>query len=80
VMHVDFKVPSEHLLHGERFDAEMQIFHLHPGRRRLPTQSVLIRATDNGHNYYFDEALKAFEYVYDTHRGQCARKRRRERQ
>lgn len=78
-MHVDFKVPAEHLLNGRRYDAEMQIYHLHAGRRRMPTQAVLISATDDGYNYYFDEVLKAFEYVYENNRAQCARKIRRER-
>jgi carbonic anhydrase len=78
-MHVDIKVPAEHLLNGHRFDAEMQIYHLHPGRRRMPTQSVLIKATDDGYNSYFDAALTAFEYEYDNNRHQCAQKRRRER-
>jgi carbonic anhydrase len=78
-MHVDFKVPAEHLLNGKRYDAEMQIYHLHQDRRRMPTQVALISATDDGYNSYFDAALKAFEYVYENNRAQCARKIRRER-
>lgn len=80
LMHIDFKVPSEHMIHGQRFDAEMQIFHLHPGRRRTPTVSVVIQATPNGYNFYLQAALDAFEYVYNVHRAQCAAKQRRERQ
>jgi carbonic anhydrase len=71
VLHVDFKVPSEHVLEGERFDAEMQIFHVHAGRRRLAAHSVLIRARDNGYNYYFQEALDAFLEEYDRNRELC---------
>lgn len=80
VMHIDFKVTSEHLIQGKRYDAEMQIFHLHKDRRRMPTQSVLIEATDFGYNYYFDEAIKAFEYQYAVDSNRCANKKRRERQ
>jgi len=79
VMHIDFKVPSEHMIEGQRYDAEMQIFHLHPSRRRTPTVTVVIRATPNGYNYYLQPALDAFQYVYNVHRAKCSAKRRRER-
>lgn len=75
VTHIDFKVESEHMIWNEKFDAEMQIFHIHPGRRRLVAQSVLIRATPDGFNYYFDEALKAFQKEYDKNSAQCQRRR-----
>jgi hypothetical protein len=76
VLHVDFKVPSEHVLEGERFDAEMQIFHIHAGRRRLAAHSVLIRARDNGFNYYFQEALDAFLEEYDKNRELCMQRKK----
>jgi len=79
VMHIDFKVPSEHLIEGKRYDAEMQIFHLHTGRRRMPTQASLIQAVAGGYNYYFEEALKVFEYQHRYDQSLCDAKRRRER-
>jgi carbonic anhydrase len=79
-LHIDIKVPGEHRLSTERFDAEMQIFHIHPGRRRLPTLAVLIRAEEAGYNYYFQEALMAFQHEYDMNTAQCAIRQRRERQ
>ena len=72
MMHVDFKIPAEHRIYGEVFDAEMQIFHLHPGRRRLPAISVLIRVDPDGYNYYLQTAIDAFQYEYNLHRAQCA--------
>lgn len=74
VLHVDLKVPSEHTVRGERFDAEMQIVHLHPGNRRLATQAVLIKAQTGGFNYYFQEALKAFAKQYEDNRANCGRR------
>lgn len=76
-MHVDFKLPSEHRIYGEIFDAEMQIFHLHPGRRRLPAISVLIRADPNGYNYYLQTAIDAFQYEYNLHMAQCSNRVRK---
>lgn len=70
-LHVDFKVPSEHLLNGQRFDGEMQIYYLNPVNRRLAVQVALIKATNQGYNYYFEEALEAFEEQYDADKEAC---------
>lgn len=78
-MHIDFKVPSEHMIEGKRYDGEMQLYHLHPGRRRTPTVTVVMEAKPNGFNYYLQPALDAFQYVYNIHRAQCAAKQRRDR-
>jgi hypothetical protein len=77
-LHIDFKVPAEHSIWAEKFDAEMQIFHIHAARRRMPTQAVLIRAQDRGYNYYFQELLDAFQSQFDANSGRCALNRRRE--
>lgn len=74
VLHVDFKIPSEHTLKGARFDAEMQIFHLHAPNKRIAAQSVLIEATSSGYNYYFQEALKAFYRTFENNRERCRRR------
>jgi hypothetical protein len=78
-MHVDFKIPAEHRINGERFDAEMQIYQLHPGRRRVPAISSLIRVEPNGYNDYLQTAIDAFEYEYKIHRALCADNMRRNR-
>jgi carbonic anhydrase len=79
MMHVDFKIPAEHRIYGEVFDAEMQIFHLHPGRERLPAISVLIRVDPLSYNPYLQMAIDAFQFEYDKHKGQCADQVRRSR-
>ena len=58
----------------------MQIFHLHPGRRRIPAISVLIRTDPNAYNDYLQTAIDAFQYEYDLHKAQCASSLRRRRQ
>lgn len=80
MIHVDFKVPAEHTLRGETFDAEMQIFHLHYDNKRIAIQSVLIRAEKNKYNDYLQEALKAFQKQYDENMSACGRRMRARRQ
>jgi hypothetical protein len=57
----------------------MQIYQLHPGRRRVPAISSLIRVEPNGYNYYLQVAIDAFQYEYNLHRAQCADSMRRKR-
>lgn len=78
VLHVDFKTPSEHTINDKRFDGEMQIYHLHPSRRRLPAVSVMINSTDT-YNWQLQAILDQFQAVYDEHKALCATKTRRER-
>ena len=79
-VHVDFKIPSEHLINGNRYDAEMQVYHLHPDRKRTPTQATVIRATVDGYNWYFEGALRAFEYIYERDLALCSASQRRDRE
>jgi carbonic anhydrase len=79
VIHVDFKIPSEHLIYGERFDAEMQIFHLHPSRRRTPTVVALMKACTTCHNDYLQDVIDEFQITFDNHTAECATRMRRDR-
>lgn len=75
VTHVDFKVPSEHTIWGKRYDAEMQIYHIYESNKRVATQAVVIEAVEGGHNYYFQEALNAFQRQYNENRASCDQRR-----
>jgi carbonic anhydrase len=71
LLHIDFKVPSEHTINGTRFDGEMQMFYLHPGRHRTPVASVLMKATKLGFNIELQEALDHFQIAYDKDMAAC---------
>ena len=64
--HFDIKVPGEHTLEGEVFDAEIQIFHVHLDDGRFSSIGIPIRATNNGtFNQEFQFILDEFQAVYD---------------
>jgi carbonic anhydrase len=77
LLSIDIKIPSEHVVEGKRYAAEMQTFHLHPLRRRIAAWSVLIQAEPgpDSYNYYFDEALKTFQSEYDKNQEMCRQTR-----
>jgi carbonic anhydrase len=82
MLHIDFKFPAEHRINGQTFDGEMQIYHIHPGRKRLPVVSVLIKVYEDdyhddydhneGHNEYLQQVIDAYQYKYDNNMARCA--------
>lgn len=71
ILHIDFKVRGEHLIEGEAFDAEMQIFHIHKPNQRLAALATSIRASASGYNSYLQVALDAFRREYDKNQAKC---------
>mmetsp|Transcript_38112 Transcript_38112/g.92700 ORF Transcript_38112/g.92700 Transcript_38112/m.92700 type:complete len:620 (+) Transcript_38112:1-1860(+) len=70
--HFDIKVPGEHTLEGEVFDAEIQIFHVHLDDGRFSSIGIPIRATNNGtFNQEFQFILDEFQTVYDIDAEVC---------
>jgi hypothetical protein len=74
---LDVKVPGEHTIEGERFDAEIQMFHTHLVNARLSSIGIPVRARDDGHNEEFQAVLDEFQAVYDSDARECQLSRRR---
>lgn len=71
LLHIDFKVPSEHTIYGERFDGEMQLMYIHPKRRRSPSVAVPMKATKDGYNPELQRALDEFQQQYKNDYDAC---------
>lgn len=78
MMNYDIKVPSEHTIEGLRFDAEVQMFHVHPVGGRLSSVGVLIEASDDddAFNFEFQDILDQFQELYDLHETVCSFRRK----
>jgi len=72
MLNLDIKVPGEHWIEGESFDAEIQMLHTHPTSQRLTSIGVPVRATADGFNAEFQAVLDQFQLVYDWDQAQCA--------
>jgi carbonic anhydrase len=79
LMNLDIKVPGEHTLEGESFDAEIQMLHTHldPDPARVSSIGIPIRATADGYNSEFQELLDQFQLTYDEHELECLLRRGR---
>lgn len=75
LINYDIKIPGEHTIKGESFDAEIQMFHIHPTANRQSSIGVLVRATHDGYNSEFQEIIDEFQMLYDDHAGECARRK-----
>lgn len=67
----DLKVPGEHWIKGESFDAEIQMLHSHLDSPRVSSIGVPIRASENGFNAAFQEILDQFQLTYDMDKAKC---------
>ena len=80
MMNYDIKVPGEHTIEGEQFDAEIQMLHIHPTQSRMSLIGVVIRARDDNadpdsFNGEFQQILDEFQAVYDQHVAICTGRR-----
>lgn len=68
---LDIKVPGEHTLEGEQFDAEIQMLHTHLYDARISSIGIPVRATADGYNEEFQRILDQFQLVYNSDAMQC---------
>lgn len=66
-VHVDFKFPAEHRINGQQYEGEMQIYHVHPGRKRLPVISVLMHVPDEEEHQREEQTAKDNGVHYRRH-------------
>ena len=82
VIHVDFKVPSEHWIEGRQCAAEYQIWQIQnrPDERRgAPAMAILIDDEDDKFNPHLQRALDAFQDVFDADMADCEDYKRKQR-
>lgn len=79
LLHLDLKVPGEHTLEGQFFDAEIQMLHIHLTEPRLAMAGIPIRATPTGYNEKFQHVLDQFQIVYTNHQTECNAKQQQRR-
>ena len=73
VVHLDIKIPSEHLLEGKQYAAEYQLYHMQMGGRGVPTIAIMIDIhPHNEENIHFQKAIDAWQGVFDQHARECA--------
>jgi carbonic anhydrase len=79
LMNYDIKIPGEHTLEGQSFDAEIQMLHVHPGSvPRMGSIGIPVRALgDEGYNLEFQKVINQFQLLYDSHVATCGRRQLR---
>lgn len=71
MLNLDIKVPGEHRMFDETFDAEIQMLHIHVTASRMAQIGVPVRATQNGYNDKYQALLDEFQLVYEENLGKC---------
>jgi carbonic anhydrase len=80
LLNFDIKVPGEHRIYNETFDAEIQMLHAHLENKKLNSLGIPIRATEDGHNADFQRVLDQFHGVHYRDTQACFDQRRNLRQ
>ena len=80
LLHVDIKLPGEHQIEGEHFDAELQLIHTHYGKGRIGAIGIPVRAVrQDGFNSEFQRLIDQFQRVYDHDWTACEARKKKKR-
>lgn len=73
LLNLDIKVPGEHTIRGESFDAEIQMLHIHLEEGRMGYIGIPIRAQLSGFNMEYQALLDQFQIAYNKDLSDCSR-------
>jgi carbonic anhydrase len=79
LLNLDIKVPGEHQMFNETFDAEIQFLHIHLTASRFGQIGLPVKATPDGYNDKFQTYLDQFQLVYNRNKAACGVNQRRRR-
>lgn len=71
LMHLDIKT-GEHTFGGRRFDAELQLMHMHLDDPRVGYVAIPVRAQPGNYSEPFQAVLDEFQNIYNIHQAECA--------
>lgn len=70
--HIDVRLHADHLLHGCRYDGEMQMFHVYRGSKiDFAAVSILLDASDSDDNIFLQEYIDEWEAAAEVTRNAC---------
>lgn len=72
LLNIDIKIPAEHTICNDRYDAEMQYYFFHPVKQSLVAVSWLLEAKlNNTVNEHMQLLIDEFQKVYDSNEESC---------
>ena len=78
LLHIDIKVPSEHLIEGVRYPAEFQAWYYHAKRKRIIAVVIMMDfSEDDSPNLHWEKALIELELKNEADKMECRNSQRR---
>ncbi len=78
LLHIDVKIPSEHLIEGVRYPAEFQAWYYHTQRKRIIAIVIMMDfSEDDSPNTHWEKALIELELKNEADKMECQNSQRR---